>query len=86
MEMIKVESPHGWVKMTAEYFDGIAPDVTYEQTWMWQECYDLNLPGYDVFDGGSEVNVLYNSDETSFDEFHSGMAKQTLVKISKVEE
>jgi anaerobic selenocysteine-containing dehydrogenase len=85
-DWIKVESPYGWVKMTAEYFDGIAPDVLMSKRGWWQECEDLNLPGYDVFDGGSEVNVLYNSDETLFDEFHSGMAKQTLVKISKVEE
>ena len=35
---------------------------------------------------GSEVNNLYNSDESLFDKFFSQMAKQTLVKISKWEE
>ena len=52
----------------------------------WQSCDELGLPGYSEFDGGSEVNNLYNTNEELFDKFYSQMAKQTLVKISKVEE
>ena len=50
-----------------------------------QPCDELGLPGYSEFDGGSEVNNLYNPDRELFDKFYSQMAKQTLVKISKIE-
>ena len=52
----------------------------------WQSCEELGLPGADAFDGGSEVNNLYSSDERLFDKFYSQMAKQTLVRISRWEE
>ena len=52
----------------------------------WQECEELGLPGYSVFDGGTEANNLYNSDEKWFDKFYSQMPKQTLVKISKMKD
>jgi anaerobic selenocysteine-containing dehydrogenase len=85
-DWIRVESPHGWSKFKAEYFEGISPEVLMTKRGWWQACDDLGLPGYSVFDGGSEVNNLYNSDEKLFDKFHSQMPKQTLVKISKLEE
>ncbi len=85
-DWIKVESPHGWSKFKAEYFEGIAPEVLMTKRGWWQSCDELGLPGYAAGDGGSEVNNLYNSDESLFDGFHSQMAKQTLVKISKVED
>ena len=84
-DWMKVESPHGWIKMTAEYFDGIAPEVLMTRRGWWQSCPELGLPGYSVFNGGSEPNVLYNTDEALFEGFYSQMAKQTLVKISKAE-
>jgi hypothetical protein len=52
----------------------------------WQSCDELGLPGYGSFDGGSEVNNLYNPDENRFNKFHSQMPKQTLVRIKKIEE
>ena len=85
-DWVKVESCHGWSKFKAEYFEGIAPDVLMTKRGWWQSCQELDLPGYTVFDGGSEVNNLYNSDEKYFDKFYSQMPKQTLVKINKVEE
>jgi len=85
-DWVKVESPHGWCKFKAEYFEGVSPEVLMTKRGWWQACEELNLPGYSVFDGGSEVNNLYNTDETLFDGFHSQMAKQTLVKISRIEE
>jgi anaerobic selenocysteine-containing dehydrogenase len=85
-DWVRVESPHGWCKFVAEYFPGIAPEVLMTKRGWWQSCAELGLPGYDAFDGGSEVNNLYNADEGLFDKFFSQMAKQTLVKISRLEE
>lgn len=85
-DWVKVESPHGWVKLVARPMEGIAPDVLMSRRGWWQNCEELDLPGYGHLDGGSEVNVLYDSDRKNFDPFNSAMSKQTLVKISKTEE
>lgn len=85
-DWMKIESPHGWIKMTAMYFEGVAPDVLMTKRGWWQSCEELGLEGYGYLDGGSEVNVLYSTDEETFDDFHSAMGKQTLVKINKLEE
>lgn len=84
-DWMRIESPHGWIKMVAEYFEGISPEVIMGKRGWWQECEELGEPGYDCFDGGSEVNALYDATVENFDPFHAGMAKQTLVKISKLE-
>jgi anaerobic selenocysteine-containing dehydrogenase len=85
-DWMKVESLHGRIKMVAEYNEGMAPEVLMTRRGWWQSCEELGLPGYDTFDGGSEVSVMYNSERASFDPFGSQMAKQTLVKISKLQE
>ncbi len=85
-DWIRIESPHGWVKMTAQYFEGISPEVLMARRGWWQNCEELDLPGYGCMDGGSDPTVLYNTDTSLFDPFHSGMSKQTLVRISKYEE
>jgi anaerobic selenocysteine-containing dehydrogenase len=85
-DWVRVESPYGWSRFKAEYFAGISPQVLMTKRGWWQSCEALDLPGYGACDGGSEVNNLYNSDESLFDPFYSQMAKQTLVKISKWEE
>jgi thiosulfate reductase / polysulfide reductase chain A len=85
-DWIRVESRWGWSKFKAEFFEGISPDVLMTKRGWWQACTELGLPGYGVFDGGSEVNNVYNADEKYFDKFYSQMPKQTLVKISKVQE
>jgi anaerobic selenocysteine-containing dehydrogenase len=85
-DWVRVESKHGWCKFKAEYFEGISPEVLMTRRGWWQSCDELGLPGYDVFDGGSEVNNLYNADPQLFDKFQSQMPKQTLVKISKMHE
>jgi thiosulfate reductase/polysulfide reductase chain A len=82
-DWMKIESRHGWVKMAAEYFEGIAPDVLMARRGWWQACEELGLPGYSVFNGGAEPNVLYNGNEKLFDTGACQMAKQTLVRISK---
>jgi len=83
---VRVESRYGWSKFVAEYFPGISPEVVMTKRGWWQSCEELGLPGHAVGEGGSEVNNLYNSDEGLFDKFFSQMSKQTLVKISAVEE
>jgi thiosulfate reductase / polysulfide reductase chain A len=85
-DWIRVESPYGWSKFKAEYFEGISPEVLMTKRGWWQSCDGLDLPGYEAFDGGSEVNNLYNPDIKLFDKFQSQMPKQTLVKISKIDE
>ena len=84
-DWVKIESPHGWVKLKAEYFEGLSPEVLMARRGWWQACDELGLPGYSSFDGGGDTTVLYNSDIDKFDAFHSAMSKQTLVKISKTE-
>lgn len=84
-DWMKIESPHGSVHMVARYFEGIAPDVLMGRRGWWEACEELGLPGYGSLDGGSEMNVLYDSEILNFDSFHSAMSKQTLVKISKLE-
>ncbi|MEE8716908.1 MAG: molybdopterin-dependent oxidoreductase [Coriobacteriales bacterium] len=85
-DWVRVESPHGWVKLVARYLETIAPDVLMARRGWWEDCQELGLCGYGCGDGGSEVNVLYADDPAGFDPFHSAMAKQTLVKISKLDE
>jgi anaerobic selenocysteine-containing dehydrogenase len=84
-DWMKIESPHGWIKLKAEYFEGISPEVLMCRRGWWQDCKELDLPGYGCFDGGSDSTVLYNTEIEKFDPFHSAMSKQTLVRISKIE-
>ena len=85
-DWMRVESRNGWAVFKAEYFEGIAPDVIMSKRGWGQSCGAFDLPEYDCFNGGSDTNVLYSGDESMFDHFHSGMSKQTLVRISKLEE
>jgi thiosulfate reductase/polysulfide reductase chain A len=85
-DWVKVESPHGWCRLKAQYFDAISNEVVMAKRGWWQACDELGLPGYGFGDGGSEVNNLYSSDPALFDKFFSQMPKQTLVKISRWEE
>ena len=82
-DWVDIQSPHGHIVLMARYFEAIAPDVLMARRGWWQGCVELELSGCSSFDGGSEVNVLYDSNPASFDRFHSAMSKQTLVRISK---
>ena len=84
-DWMRIESPHGWVVMVAEYFEGVPPEVVMARRGWWQKCDELGLPGYGSFDGGSEPSILYNTDKRYRDPFHSAMPKQTLVKIERWE-
>ena len=82
-DWVRVESPHGWVVLKAQITECISPEVLMAKRGWWQSCDELGLPGYGCLDGGSEVNVLYSTDETALDRFHSSIGKQTLVRIGK---
>ena len=84
-DWMRIESPHGWCVLTAHLFEGIAPDVLMARRGWWQDCEELGLPGYGYEDGGSECNVLYDSNPENWDKFSTASSKQTLVKISKWE-
>ena len=84
-DWVRVESPHGWVKLQASYFEGIAPDVLMARRGWWQGCADLGIPGFGYLDGSCETNGLYDASPRSFNPFTAAMSKQTLVKICKTE-
>lgn len=84
-DWVKIESPHGWCVMKAEFFEGLSPETLMARRGWWQSCKELDLPGYGCMDGGSDPSLLYATDMTKFDPFTSAMAKQALVKISKTE-
>ena len=85
-DWVKIESPHGWVVLKAKLFEGISPEVLMGRRGWWQDCRDLDLPGYGYLDGGAECNVLYDNNPANWDKFSTASSKQTLVKISKWEE
>jgi anaerobic selenocysteine-containing dehydrogenase len=83
-DWVIVESPHGWIKVKAVYFEGIRPDVVMGLHGWWQGCDELGLPGYSILDGGANVNVLYSTDpDKAFDPMVTAMPKQTLVEVRK---
>lgn len=77
-DWVEVESRHGSVRLRAELFEGVAPEVLMTKRGWW-------LPDEERAWGGAEVNELYDADPANFDPFHSGMGKQTLVRIRKID-
>ncbi len=82
-DWVVVESKFGNAKYTAVFFEGLPPEILMTKRGWWQSVDELKLPGYGVFNGGSEVNVLYNPDPKRFDGMTNAMSKQTLVRIKK---
>jgi anaerobic selenocysteine-containing dehydrogenase len=83
-DWVIVESPHGSIKLKATYFPGIRPDTVMSLQGWWQECEELGLPGYSLFDDGANTNNLYSTDpEKIFDPLVTAMPKQTLVEVRK---
>ncbi len=83
---VRVESPHGRVRLVAEYFEGVAPGVLMTRRGWWRAT-TPDAPAERVrFAWQSDSSVLYDTDEVRFDPFHSAMAKQTLVRIAPWEE
>jgi anaerobic selenocysteine-containing dehydrogenase len=85
-DWVIVKSPHGRIKMKAQYFPGIRPDTIMSLHGWWQGCEELGLPGYPLLDGGANVNIMYSADpDKAFDPVLTAMPKQTLVQVRKAE-
>ena len=83
---VRIESPHGRVRLVAEYFEGIAPGVLMTRRGWWRATTPDDPVERARFAWQSDSSVLYDTDERRFDPFHSAMAKQTLVRIAPWEE
>jgi len=85
-DWVKVESPHGWLKVKAEIYPGIRPDTVMVQHGWWQGCEELGLPDLPLADGGANANHMYSVDpEKVYDPLVTAMCSQTLVEVSKYE-
>jgi anaerobic selenocysteine-containing dehydrogenase len=85
-DWVIVESPHGWIKVKALYSPGIRPDTVMSLHGWWQGCDELGLPDYPILDGGANVNIMYSTDpDKAFDPLVTGMPKQTLVEVRKLD-
>jgi anaerobic selenocysteine-containing dehydrogenase len=84
-DWIRVESPHGWMKVKAEIYPGIRPDTVMILHGWWQGCKELGFEDFPLADGGANVNNMYSVDpEKVYDPLITAMASQTLVQVSKV--
>ena len=51
----------------------------------WQGRKELGFEDLSLFDGGANVNIMYNVDpKKAFDPLVTAMASQTLVQVSKI--
>ncbi len=83
-DWVTVESPHGWMKVKADIFPGIRPDIVMILHGWWQGCKELGLDDYPLLDGGANVNIMYSVDpEKAFDPLITAMSSQTLVQVKK---
>jgi anaerobic selenocysteine-containing dehydrogenase len=58
-----IESPRGAMRAKARVTDGIAPGIVCCQHGWWQECKNLDLPGYDAYNAQSaNPSLLIGSD------------------------
>ncbi len=86
-DWVRVESPHGWLKVRAELYPGIRPDTVMIQHGWWQGCGELGLPDTPILDGGANVNHLYSTDpQKAYDPLVTAMSSQTLVEVSLYEQ
>jgi anaerobic selenocysteine-containing dehydrogenase len=58
-----IESPHGSMRAKARVTDAIAPGIVCCQHGWWQECKELELPGYDSYGAASaNPSLLISAD------------------------
>lgn len=82
-DWVRVESPHGWIRVKAEYFPGIRPDTVMLLHGWWQGCQELGMADMPLLDGGANVNLLYSVDPAkAYDPLVTAMSSQTLVEVS----
>jgi len=83
-DWLRVESPHGTLKMRAEIYPGMRPDTVMALHGWWQGCEELDLPDYPLLDGGANMNNMYSVDPArAFDPLITAMSSQTVVQVSK---
>ncbi len=83
-DWVRVESPHGWLKVKAEIYPGIRPDTVMILHGWWQGCKELGFKDFPLLDGGANVNIMYSVDrKKAFDPIVTAMSSQTLVQVSK---
>ncbi len=84
-DWVKVESPHGWIKMKAQYYPGIRPDVVFALHGWWQGCQELGFEDFPLGDGGANTNNMYTTDpQKMYDPIITAMTSQTLVRVTKL--
>ncbi|MBN1847834.1 MAG: molybdopterin-dependent oxidoreductase [Deltaproteobacteria bacterium] len=83
-DWIIVESPHGWMKVKAEIYEGIRPDTVMILHGWWQGCVELGIRDFPILDGGANANNMYSVDpDKAFDPLITAMSSQTLVQVRK---
>ncbi len=83
-DMVTLSSPHGSLKVRAEYYPGIRKDTVMLLHGWWQGCKELGLSDMPLLDGGANVNLLYTPDLAKCcDPLITAMGSQTLVNVSK---
>lgn len=83
-DWVIVESPHGWMKVKAEFYPGIRPDTVMLLHGWWQGCGDLGYGDFPILDGGANVNVMYSvNPDKAFDPLITAMSSQTLVEVRR---
>jgi anaerobic selenocysteine-containing dehydrogenase len=83
-DWVTVEGVHGWLKVKAQYYPGIRPDVVMILHGWWQGCQELGMEDYPLADGGANSNNMYTTDpEKMYDPIVTAMSSQTLVQVKK---
>jgi len=83
-DWVRVESPHGTMRIRAEIFPGMRPDTVMALHGWWQGCAELGLSDYPLLDGGANTNNMYSVDPAkAYDPLVTAMSSQTLVQVSK---
>jgi anaerobic selenocysteine-containing dehydrogenase len=83
-DWVKVEGPHGAMKVKAMIYPGTRPDVVMMLHGWWQGCQELGMEDFPIADGGANTNNMYTTDpEKMFDPVITAMSSQTLVQVRK---
>jgi anaerobic selenocysteine-containing dehydrogenase len=83
-DWVRVESPHGTMRLKAEIYPGIRPDTVMALHGWWQGCEELAFPDYPLLDGGANTNNMYSVDpDKAYDPLVTAMSSQTLVQVRK---
>lgn len=85
-DWVEVTSPHGMIRLKAQFYPGIRPDTVMALHGWWQGCTELGLPAYPLLDGGANTNHMYSTAEKAFDPLVTAMSSQTLVEVKKAVE